>query len=107
MSHESFRLPPFPPEYRATGLLLHVTSLPSPCGIGEVGPAALALDGEHAVRLGLRTAARSYERLEPFEGDRNCAHRKNTGGRIANVSATKFGFIDVPGLLARHETEVR
>jgi 4-alpha-glucanotransferase len=32
---------PFPPEYRASGLLLHVTSLPSPYGIGDVGPAAL------------------------------------------------------------------
>src|SRR6266403_4052733 len=34
--------PLFPPEYRASGLLLHVTSLPSPYGIGDVGPAALA-----------------------------------------------------------------
>jgi 4-alpha-glucanotransferase len=34
-------LPPFPPDYRASGLLLHVTSLPSPYGIGDVGPAAL------------------------------------------------------------------
>jgi 4-alpha-glucanotransferase len=34
-------LPPFPPEYRASGLLLHVTSLPSPYGIGDVGPAAV------------------------------------------------------------------
>jgi 4-alpha-glucanotransferase len=35
-------LPPFPPEYRASGVLLHVTSLPSPYGIGDVGPAAVA-----------------------------------------------------------------
>ena len=35
-------LPPFPAEYRASGLLLHVTSLPSPHGIGDVGPAASA-----------------------------------------------------------------
>ena len=35
-------LPPFPSEYRASGLLLHVTSLPSPYGIGDVGPSALA-----------------------------------------------------------------
>lgn len=34
-------LPPFPLEYRASGVLLHVTSLPSPHGIGDVGPAAL------------------------------------------------------------------
>ncbi len=37
----SMALPPFPPEYRASGVLLHVTSLPSPYGIGDVGPAAL------------------------------------------------------------------
>jgi 4-alpha-glucanotransferase len=36
------RLPPFPSDYRASGVLLHVTSLPSPYGIGDVGPAALA-----------------------------------------------------------------
>ena len=35
-------LPPFSPDYRASGLLLHVTSLPSPYGIGDVGPAALS-----------------------------------------------------------------
>ena len=36
------KLPPFPSSYRASGLLLHVTSLPSPYGIGDVGPAAIA-----------------------------------------------------------------
>jgi 4-alpha-glucanotransferase len=35
-------LPPFPSSYRASGLLLHVTSLPSSYGIGDVGPAAMA-----------------------------------------------------------------
>jgi 4-alpha-glucanotransferase len=33
-------VPPFPPGYRASGLLLHVTSLPSPYGIGDLGPSA-------------------------------------------------------------------
>ena len=33
---------PFPAGYRASGVLLHVTSLPSPYGIGDLGPAALA-----------------------------------------------------------------
>jgi 4-alpha-glucanotransferase len=37
----SLGLPPFLPDYRASGLLLHVTSLPSPYGIGDVGPFAL------------------------------------------------------------------
>lgn len=35
-------LPPFPEGYRASGVLLHVTSLPSRHGIGDVGPCALA-----------------------------------------------------------------
>jgi 4-alpha-glucanotransferase len=35
-------LPPFPPEYRASGVLVHVTSLPSRFGIGDLGPAARA-----------------------------------------------------------------
>ena len=34
--------PPFPSEYRASGLLLHVTSLPSPYGIGDLGSSALS-----------------------------------------------------------------
>src|ERR1051325_3415537 len=34
-------LPPFSPQYRASGVLLHVTSLPAPYGIGDVGPAAV------------------------------------------------------------------
>jgi 4-alpha-glucanotransferase len=34
------KVPPFPSEYRASGLLLHVTSLPSPYGIGDLGPSA-------------------------------------------------------------------
>jgi 4-alpha-glucanotransferase len=33
---------PFPPGYRASGVLLHLTSLPSPYGIGDVGPSAYA-----------------------------------------------------------------
>jgi 4-alpha-glucanotransferase len=35
-------LPPFLPGYRASGLLLHITSLPSAYGIGDMGPAAFA-----------------------------------------------------------------
>jgi 4-alpha-glucanotransferase len=33
---------PFPPGYRASGVLLHVTSLPSAYGIGDLGPGAFA-----------------------------------------------------------------
>jgi len=38
----SASIPPFPLMYRASGLLLHATSLPSPYGIGDVGPGAYA-----------------------------------------------------------------
>lgn len=36
------KVPPFSSEYRASGLLLHVTSLPSPHGIGDLGSPAFA-----------------------------------------------------------------
>jgi 4-alpha-glucanotransferase len=42
MSSRGASVPPFPPAYRASGVLLHVTSLPSPYGIGDLGPAAFA-----------------------------------------------------------------
>jgi len=35
-------VPPFPSGYRAAGVLLHVTSLPSPYGIGDLGSAAFS-----------------------------------------------------------------
>jgi 4-alpha-glucanotransferase len=35
-------VPPFPLEYRASGVLLHVTSLPSAYGIGDLGSAAFS-----------------------------------------------------------------
>src|SRR5688500_19259119 len=38
---QSRRMFPFPENYRASGLLLHLTSLPSPYGIGDVGPTAV------------------------------------------------------------------
>jgi 4-alpha-glucanotransferase len=43
----------FPPEYRASGLLLHVTSLPSPYGIGDLGPSAFSwIDRLHGAGQG-------------------------------------------------------
>src|SRR6201997_3558203 len=42
MSRDSVSPPPFAPRYRASGLLLHVTSLPSPYGVGDLGPAAFS-----------------------------------------------------------------
>jgi len=42
ISGGGIQVPPFPSGYRASGLLLHVTSLPSPYGIGDLGPSALS-----------------------------------------------------------------
>jgi 4-alpha-glucanotransferase len=43
---------PFPPEYRGSGLLLHVTSLPSPYGIGDLGSSAFSwIDRLHDASL--------------------------------------------------------
>jgi 4-alpha-glucanotransferase len=73
------KLPPFPSDYRASGVLLHVTSLPSPYGIGDVGPAALAwIDRLHeagqtwwqALPLGPTGYGNSpYQSLSSFAGN--------------------------------------
>ena len=39
---QTMSFPPSLPGYRASGVLLHITSLPSPYGIGDMGPAAFA-----------------------------------------------------------------
>ena len=40
MSDRGAGVPPFPPGYRASGVLLHIASLPSAYGIGDLGPGA-------------------------------------------------------------------
>src|SRR5579864_6034040 len=42
MHYEGDAVPLFSPDYRASGILLHVTSLPSAYGIGDLGPSAFA-----------------------------------------------------------------
>ncbi len=52
-SREVGILPPFPTEYRSSGILLHVTSLPSPYGIGDLGPSAFSwIDHLHGAGQG-------------------------------------------------------
>jgi 4-alpha-glucanotransferase len=51
---------PFAPQYRASGVLLHVSSLPSPYGVGDVGPAALAVVDR------LRAAGQSWWQALPL-----------------------------------------
>src|SRR6516165_979340 len=52
---------PFAPKYRTSGVLLHVSSLPSPFGIGDVGPAALAVVDR------LRAAGQSWWQALPLD----------------------------------------
>ena len=57
MTHSQYdpSLPPFRPNCRASGILMHVTSLPSPYGIGDVGPAAFSwIDRLHEAGQGGR-----------------------------------------------------
>src|SRR6476659_10810878 len=78
-NHSHQTLPPFPSGYRASGLLLHVTSLPSSYGIGDVGPAAikwtdqLANAGQswcHALPVGPTGYGNSpYQSLSSFAGN--------------------------------------
>lgn len=52
---------PFPSEYRASRVLLHVTSLPSQYGIGDMGPAAFAwIDRLHEAELVAEPATGSH-----------------------------------------------
>ena len=72
-------IPPFPSGYRASGVLLHISSLPSPYGIGDVGPAARAwIDRLHeagqgwwqALPLGPTGYGNSpYQSLSSFAGN--------------------------------------
>ncbi|MGC2528667.1 MAG: 4-alpha-glucanotransferase [Candidatus Acidiferrum sp.] len=72
-------VPPFPPEYRSCGILLHVTSLPSPYGIGDLGPSAFSwIDRIHdagqgwwqALPLGPTGYGNSpYQSLSSFAGN--------------------------------------
>ena len=71
-------IPPFPPPYRACGLLLHVTSLPSPYGIGDLGSALSWIDRLHeagqgwwqALPLGPTGYGNSpYQALSSFAGN--------------------------------------
>jgi len=72
-------LPPFPSEYRSSGVLLHVTSLPSPYGIGDLGSSAYSwIDHLHdagqgwwqALPLGPTGYGNSpYQSLSSFAGN--------------------------------------
>ena len=76
---EQKTLPPFARDYRGSGILLHVTSLPSPYGIGDLGPSAFSwIDRLHdsgqrwwqALPLGPTGYGNSpYQSLSSFAGN--------------------------------------
>jgi 4-alpha-glucanotransferase len=65
-AHSRFNAP-FPPGYRASGILLHVTSLPSPYGVGDLGP------GAHAWVDCLAAVGQSWWQVLPL-GPTGCSH---------------------------------
>jgi len=79
MHSEGEAVPLFSRDYRASGILLHVTSLPSPYGIGDLGPSAFAwIDRLHdagqgwwqALPLGPTGYGNSpYQSLSSFAGN--------------------------------------
>ena len=102
-------LPPFPPDYRASGLLLHVTSLPSPYGIGDLGPSAFAwIDRLHeagqswwqALPLGPTGYGDSpYQSLSSFAGnDLLVSPRSLIEDRLLRISGYHRYFLSVAAI---------
>ena len=90
-------LPPFPPEYRASGILLHVASLPSRYGIGDLGPAALAWIGR------LREAGQSWWQALPLgpTGYANSPYQsspRGSSGAIPSMTGTRFAAPGTAGV---------
>jgi hypothetical protein len=86
---ESPHVAPFPEGYRASGLLLHMTSLPSPYGIGDVGPGAVQWIDK------LSEAGQSWWQALQGRGDRalelwNLINPSNMPRRLRKCSITKL-----------------
>jgi hypothetical protein len=56
---------PFPPDYRASGILAHITSLPTDRGIGDFGPAARLAAGGPGVSGASCANRRERARVAP------------------------------------------
>jgi 4-alpha-glucanotransferase len=112
--NHSMSVSPFPPDYRAAGLLLHVTSLPSAYGIGDVGPAARAwVDRLHqagqswwqALPLGPTGYGNSpYQALSSFAGngllispddliEDGLLHASDCAGRFFSATAVDYDAV--------------
>jgi 4-alpha-glucanotransferase len=91
---------PFPPEYRASGVLLHVASLPSRFGIGDVGPSAFAFVDR------LAAAGQSWWQLLPM-GPTGYSHSpyQSLSSFAANPSVISPDRLIEDGLLQRSDCE--
>jgi 4-alpha-glucanotransferase len=92
---------PFPPDYRASGVLLHVTSLPSPHGVGDVGPAACAWVDR------LAAAGQAWWQVLPL-GPTGCSHSpyQSLSSFAANLVVLSPDQLLADGLLAPGDIEV-
>jgi len=95
--------PPFPSEYRGCGILLHVTSLPSPYGIGDLGPSAFSwVDRLHDARQGwwqaLPLGPTGYGN-SPYQSLSSCA---GNGLLISPESLVSDGLLDSRGCARPH-----
>jgi 4-alpha-glucanotransferase len=116
MTHQvvTINLPPFLPDYRTSGVLSHVTSLPSPYGIGDMGPAAFSwVDRLHeagqrwwqALPLGPTGYGNSpYQSLSSFAGNGllispefliadGLLHKMGCEGRSFSSSSVDYGAV--------------
>ena len=93
-------IPLFPPDYRGSGLLLHVDALPSPYGIGDVGPAAF----DWVDRL--QTTGQHWWQALPLgptgEGSLPSQSLSSFAGNALLVSPD---YLVQDGLLRAHDTE--
>src|SRR4051794_30029737 len=100
MNDASPRFRPFPAEYRAAGVLLHVASLPSPYGIGDLGPAARAWIDR------LREAGQSWWQALPLgpTGYGNSPYQSLSSFAANELLISPDGLVE-DGLLAPGECE--
>jgi 4-alpha-glucanotransferase len=101
MTHQTEPIspPPFLPNYRASGVLLHITSLPSPYGVGDMGPAAYAWVDR------LHQAGQSWWQALPFgpTGYGNSPYQA-LSSFAANGLLTSPESLIADGLLHEHES---
>ena len=93
-------IPLFAPDYRGSGLLLHINALPSPFGIGDVGPAAF----DWVDRL--QATGQQWWQALPLgpTGDGN-SPSQSLSSFAGNALLVSPDYLVQDGLLRAHDTE--